>query len=221
MRYEDIHISDATIRQNFIQLMNLGSVASALKLLEDNPQLTDKSTMAAVFNELRERIFGLENVYYTEVEDYMSNLLVQMQDTVDDLVDMGEFDATVEYKERNLVYYNNEYYYCLQNPPVGTLPTNNLFWLYLGLRGTRGVDGITNMTFKGQYLETESYQPNDIVYSGLNFYYAKVASTGQPVTDESYWGVFIKTNAVKILVQAEAPTETQLETNDFWFQILN
>lgn len=221
MRYEDIHISDVSIRQNFINFINAGNFASALKLLEDNPQVTDKSTMAIVFNELRERVFGLENVYYTEVEDYMANLLVQMQDTVNDLNDMGEFDATVEYKERNLVHYDNNYYYCLQNPPVGTLPTNETFWLYLGLRGVRGRDGISNVTFKGQYSDTEQYNANDIVYLGLNFYYAKIPNSGQPVTNTEYWGLFLETNAIKILVQAETPGPTDMGANDFWFQILN
>lgn len=221
MRYEDIHISDATIRNDFIELYNLGSVASALKLLEDNPQVVDKSTMAAVFNELRERVFGLENVYYTEVEGYMANLLVKMQDTINDLNDCGEFDSTVEYKERNLVHYNGDYYFCLQDPPIGTLPTDELFWLHLGLRGRPGGDGISNVIFKGPYSETVQYETNDIVFVGLNFYYAKIPSLGQPVTNTAYWGLFLETNAIKILVQAETPGPTDMGANDFWFQILN
>lgn len=221
MRYEDIHISDASIRQSFIQYMNQGNFVSALALLENNPQVTDRSTMAAVFNELRERVFGLENVYYTEVENYLSNLSVQMQDTVNNLNDMGQFDASVEYQERNVVIYNDNYYYCLQNPPVGTLPTNETFWLYLGLKGKNGLDGLTNVAFKGQYSSTATYQPNDIVYVEPNFYYAKVESTGQPIADTNYWGILFKADTPKILVQETQPSDTELEVNDFWFQILS
>lgn len=223
MRYEDIHISDSTVYSQFKQLMDLGSVASALQLLENNPQVVDKSTMAEVFNELRERVFGLENVYYTEVEDYMSNLLVQMQNNIDDFVVRGKYSPTEEYFERNFVFVGDVCYYCLQKPPVGTGPTDtggDTFWLRLGLGGLPGVDGITNIVFKGQYSETATYAKNDIVYSGKTFYYAKQASAGQPLGDNDYWGVFFTANAPYILVSETEPQEGQLSYPNFWFQIV-
>ena len=219
MRYEDIHLEDATLYHNFQQFVSLGNYASALQLLE-NSQFDNKKVVAEVFNDLMERIYGTENIYYVETDQYMQQLIQNMQTAIDDLNYVGTYNNTVAYKERNFVEYNGNIYYCLQDTNAGTAPTNTSFWMLLGLKGKDGLDGLTNITFKGLYSATETYNTNDVVYVGRTFYYAKQSSTGQEIGENEYWGIFIIVKVPYILTQAELPEPDELISGDFYFQII-
>lgn len=216
MQFQDIHISDTQLYNLFRQYFSVGNYTQALNILSQNSQLTNKIVNAEIINDLSERLSGFENEYYTEVEQYLSQLLADMQTEVDNLSNQNEYSATVQYRVKNFVYYNNEIYFCTLTPPVGTLPTNTQYWLYLGLKGKTGQNSLINMTFKGLYSDTTEYNTYDIVYQGNTFYYAIQGSTGQSLTDTTYWGVLFNASIQQVLASSTQPDI--INPKDFWWQ---
>lgn len=219
MQFEDIHLSDTQLYALFRQYYIQGDYTNALNILASNPQLDLKVITADNLNELSERVYGLENVYYTEVEDYLSNLLQSMQTDVNNLSNQNQYSATQQYYPKNFVYYNNEVYFCLQEPPIGTLPTNTTYWLYLGLFGKEGTIGLSNLNFVGAWDINTEYTMNQVVYVDYTFYWALQNNQGQDPTTASsqYWGVLFTINPQQIIVDEDTPVSQ--DPNDFWFQI--
>lgn len=219
MQFEDIHLSDVQLYALFRQYYTAGNYTAALNVLSSNPQLDLKAITADNINELSERIYGMENVYYVEVEQYLANLLQSMQTDVNNLSNQNQYNATQQYYENNFVYYNNEVYFCIKEPPIGTDPTNTTYWLYLGLLGKDGLYGLTNLTFVGPWDINTLYTTNQVVYVDYTFYWALQDSQGQDPTTESseYWGVLFTVDFQKIIVSDSTPENSK--TNDFWFQI--
>lgn len=220
MQFEDIHLSDAQLYTLFRQYYTNGAYAEALNVLSSNPQLDLKVVTADNLNELSERVYGMENVYYVEVEQYLANLLQSMQTDVNNLSNQNQYSATQQYYPKNFVYYNNDVYFCLQEPPIGTDPTNTTYWLYLGLFGQNGNIGLSNLTFVGAWDTNTSYLTNQVVYVDYTFYWAIQNNQGQdPTTDSTntYWGVLLTVQPQQVIASSAQP-ENQ-NTNDFWFQI--
>lgn len=220
MQFEDIHLSDTQLYALFRQYYMAGNYEAALNILAQNNQLSLKAITADNLNELSERVYGLENVYYTEVEDYLSNLLQSMQTDVNNLNNQNQYSAAQQYYPNNFVYYNGDVYFCIQEPPIGTDPTNTTYWLYLGLFGQNGNYGLKNLTFVGPWDTNTVYTNNQVVYVGYTFYWAIQDNQGQdPTTDtaNTYWGALFTVKPQQIVASLVMP-ESQ-NTNDFWFQI--
>lgn len=219
MQFEDIHLSDAQLYTLFRQYYKNGAYQEALNILSQNPQLDLKAIIADNLNDLSERVYGMENVYYTEVEQYLANLLQSMQTDVNNLSNQNQYSATQQYYENNFVYYNDEIYFCIKEPPIGTDPTNTTYWLYLGLFGQNGLYGLSNLTFVGPWNTNAVYTTNQVVYIGYTFYWALQDNQGQDPTTESseYWDVLFTVQPQQIVTDTNQP-ENQ-NTNDFWFQI--
>lgn len=219
MQFEDIHLSDTQLYALFRQYYKQGDYSEALNLLSQNQQLNLKTIVADNLNDLNERVYGLENVYYVEVEDYLSNLLQSMQTEVNNLSNQNIYDNSKQYYENNFVYYNNNVYFCIKQPPVGTLPTNTTYWVFLGLIGIKGVGGLSNLTFKGQWNSLSFYNKNDVIFINKTFYWALQGNQGQnPAQSNQYWGVLFTVQSQQVIGSSIDPT-SQLNSNDFWFQI--
>lgn len=219
MQYQDIHLSDVQLYTLFRQYYTAGNYTAALNVLSQNPQLSLKAITADNLNELSERVYGLEDVYYTEVEEYLSNLLQSMQTDIDNLSNQNQYSATQQYYPKNFVYYNDEVYFCLKEPPIGTDPTNTTYWLYLGLLGKQGNIGLANLTFVGPWNTNTVYTTNQVVYVGYTFYWAIQGNQGQDPTTESseYWGVLFTVDPQQIVTSVNVPENQNVD--DFWFQI--
>lgn len=216
MQFQDIHISDTQLYNLFQQYFSTGNYTQALNILSQNSQLINKIINAETINDLSERLSGFENEYYTEVEQYLSQLLTNMQTDVNNLSNQNEYSTTVQYQVKNFVYYNNEVYFCTTTPSIGTLPTNTQYWLYLGLKGKNGQNSLVNMNFKGLYSDTTNYNTYDIVYQDTIFYYAIQDNIGQPLTDTTYWGVLFETSSQQVITSSTVPIV--INPKDFWWQ---
>ena len=219
MQFEHIQLSDAQLYTLFRQYYKNGAYQEALNILTQNPQLDLKAITADNLNDLSERVYGMENVYYVEVEQYLANLLQSMQTDVYNLSNQNQYSATQQYYPKNFVYYNNNVYFCIQEPPIGTDPTNTTYWLYLGLFGQNGLYGLSNLTFVGPWNTNTVYTTNQVVYIDYTFYWALQNNQGQDPTTESseYWGVLFTVEPQQIVADINQP-ENQ-NANDFWFQI--
>lgn len=60
MRYEDIHLSDKTLRQEFIECIRTNNWQGAFAVLE-NENLTNKKNEAAVYNDICNELVSLQN----------------------------------------------------------------------------------------------------------------------------------------------------------------
>lgn len=220
MQFEDIHLSDTQNYNLFKQYYAQGNYTAALNLLRQNPSLDTKATIAENLNDLGERLYGFENEYYTEVEDYLSNLYDRLGTDVNNLSNQNQYSATQQYYPKNFVYYNDDVYFCISQPPIGTLPTNTTYWLHLGLLGNQGEGALSNLTFKGQWSGTAQYSANDVVYVGYTFYYALQSNVGQQPSSggDSNWGVLFVAQVQQAEVAVSQPSG--LNTGDLWFQIL-
>lgn len=218
MQFEDIHLSDTQLYALFRQYYTSGNYSAALNLLSQNPQLQLKAIIADNLNELNERVYGLENVYYVEVEDYLNNLLQSMQTKVNNLSNQNQFISTQQYYPMNFVYYNDEVYFCIQEPPISTLPTDSNYWLYLGLFGEKGKGGITNLSFAGVWNEFTEYNTNEVVFIGNTFYWALQPNQGQnPTEGNNFWEILFTVPIQQIIVSNVDPISF-LNVNDFWWQ---
>lgn len=222
MQFQDLHLSDTQLYALFRQYYTQGNYQGALNVLSQNPQLDLKAIIADNLNDLSERIHGLENVYYVEVEDYLTTLLNDTQAKINNLSNQNQFDATKEYEVMNFVYYNDEVYFCIQKPPVGTLPTDTTYWLHLGLFGEKGIGGMSNLVFVGEWDSLNEYNANEVVFLDNTFYWALQNTQGQapdPSGSTAYWGIMFSVPIQKVVVASFDPS-TQLATNDFWWQIV-
>ena len=217
LHYQDIQIPDVTLRQQFRQYMQTGQYAQALAILTNNAdQLKGKAYIADTINTIINGVVNLQERYNTGVTVHLTDLANQFNILVDNLRRKGTWQSTVQYTPYNFVVYNSEVYMCVSQPPIGTLPTDTTYWLYLGLRGEQGAPGI-DVNMRYTWNNTNTYNPNDLVVYGTNIYVALVQNTGvTPGSDSNTWGIFIATAPGQINVGTAAPSK--YVQNTVWFQ---
>ena len=217
IRYQDIQISDVTLQKQFQQYYLTGQYSQALLLLANNSQqLQGKAFIANTINTIITGLLALENYYYQGVTVYLSNLAIQYQTMINNLRKRSNWLASVQYTPYNFVVYNDDLYMCIEQPPIGTLPTNTTYWLYLGLQGLDGPPGV-NVTMEYDWEQTTPYQMNDLVVYNDSIYVAIQDNTGVvPGTNDSVWMVFIQFDKGQIYVGTEPPAS--LNNNVVWFQ---
>lgn len=215
--YQDIQISDATLQKQFQQYYSNSQYIQALQLLEDNSdQLAGKAFIADTINTIISGVTELENNFITNGPVFLSNLALQYSTLINNFKKIGNYNVGVQYYPYNFVLLNQQIYMCIQQPPIGTSPTNTTYWLYLGLRGENGVPGV-NVVMKYNWNSQANYQMNDLVVYNNNIYVALQANTNViPGTDETTWLLFLAYNLGEITVGTIAPTE--YVQNTIWFQ---
>ena len=215
--YQDIQIPDASLQQQLQQYWATGQYSQALSLLSTNAtQLQGKAFIADLINILSSGVLDLETRYNTAVPVFLSNLATQYSTLISNFISRGTFSTSVQYTLFNFVVYNSEVYMCISQPPIGTLPTDTTYWLYLGLRGEQGAPGI-DVNMRYTWNSANTYNPNDLVVYGTNIYVALVQNTGvTPGSDSNTWGIFIATTPGQINVGTAAPSK--YVQNTVWFQ---
>lgn len=61
MKYQDLHLSDVGLNNQFKQYMSAGQYEAALAILQ-NDQLTDKTVVAALFNYVTGRLVEVQSM---------------------------------------------------------------------------------------------------------------------------------------------------------------
>ena len=213
---QDIQIPDVSIRNGFKSLMAEGQYSQALDLLQQNlPELEGKAYLAELLNRLSINIGVLQDNYFVEVEEYLSGLLSDYNALINNFITKGTWSSQVEYTIYNFVVYNNSIYMCIQNPPVGTEPTNTTYWLFLGLQGEEGSPGV-NVNLLYNWSPAINYQINDVVVYDGNFYCATAPNINSVPTDLTSWVLFLNVGEGKINVGVNPPDEPS--SNMIWFQ---
>lgn len=215
-RLQDINLEDAILKQEYYNLMFNGNIDSARQILADNQQLSTKVINAENLNILIDNILELEGLYHTNVTDFLANELSEFQINIDELVYMKNFNSSEQYVINNFVLYNEEVYYCYEQAPIGTLPTNTTYWVYLGLKGEKGSPTL-GVCYQGEWVEENNYLKNDMVQYSNQLFVARVDSKGVDPTDNTKWLLAVKIEPLGIHISETEPSG--LRVGDVWIKL--
>lgn len=216
-KIQDINLSNSQNRQDFRDYMFVDEVELAQSVLNNNASLKTHYISPASMNKIRSAILLLEGYYYTNVEDFLNNLVNALQENIDDLINRDTYMSTNTYFPGNFVYYNNELYLCIKL--VSSIePTNTEYWVKLGLRGIAGSIGL-GVTYIGEWSSAVEYSEKDMVAYNNNIYIAKTSNSGQvPGVSNSYWLLALETSERSIKVSQEEPP--LIWTGDYWWEMI-
>ena len=214
---QDIHLSDAGLRSQFVSLFTSGDYTGAFDILNSNPQLDNKKIVADALNTLNVAITYLENLYYDNVDNFLASELVRLQTAIDRYRKIGTYSGAVQYQVNNFVIYNSLAYMCIATPPIGTLPTDITYWEEVGLKGEQGASSL-NLTLKYDWNVLTSYSIRDVVIYNEVFYVAKTNNVGKiPSTSTADWEILLSIDRRYIHTEA---TDTLLTEGDILFKPL-
>lgn len=217
LHYQDIQIPDYNLQQLFMQYYKQGQYQEALSLLAGNSaQLRGKAFIASTINTIASGLLTLENYYNTGVTVFLSNLATQYQQMVNNLKRAGNWNAALQYTPYNFVRYNDEIYMCIEQPPIGTLPTDDTYWLYLNIRGIEGDPGI-DVVMRYDWNGTDTYNINDLVVYNDTWWVALQQNTNVvPGENANVWLEFVYISKTEIYVNINPPSSPF--NNTAWFK---
>lgn len=206
LHYQDIQIDDASIKRQFVQRMSNGDYAGALQLLNNNAsKLQGKAYVSEMLSTISSGILALEDKFQTGIISVLEQYAQQFQAYVNSIVSRGTWSVTFQYEANNFVYYNDELYFAIARPPMGTSPDNEQYWLLINTKGQKGAPGI-DVVVKYNWNSEQTYQPNDVVvYDGILYAALKENKNITPGTDETAWVIFLSYVSGDIEVGTELP----------------
>lgn len=215
-RLEDINLNEVILKQDYYNYFLNNNIDEAKQLIKKNPQLNNKVLNAENLNKIVKYIMNLENNCYNNIDNVLKNHISDYQIEIDDLIYLQKYNNSKQYEINNFVSYNNEIYFCIKRPNIGTSPTNNLYWLYLGLRGEKA-DYDLGVNYKGNWTNI-NYNKFDMVSFENKLYVAKRANINkQPNINSNDWSLQVSLKSSKITISREKPLQ---EKNEIWIQIL-
>ena len=215
IHYQDLQSSDISTQKLFEQYIQTGQFSKALVLLGNSPNLNGKSFVANSINTIVNGISFLEEKTTEGINNYLSNLLIQQQDLINNFKNLNLYNNSQIYYPYNFVSYNNQIYMCYKQTTSGIKPTNESYWIYLGLQGETGTPGL-DVIIQGEWNNSTTYNPNDIVtYNGILYVATTQNTNSEPGTNDD-WEVFIQFNKGQIYVGVNGP-ENPIQ-NDIWLR---
>lgn len=183
-RLQDIQLEDVTLKQQYYDEFFQGNITNARNIVTQNPQLHGKVLNAENLNKLITNILIEEQKFYTHSTDIMSSDLQEFQLNIDSLIFIGEYSLTTKYNKNNFFTRFEELYYCFGDPPIGTQPTDTNYFLYLGLHGQDGYQGL-DIKYIGQWSSSVNYSQKDMVVYQDKLYVANVANINKNPSNSS------------------------------------
>ena len=217
-RVQDIQISDASLKAQYISYFLEGNYPEMLNLIANNPQLDYKAFVANTMNDVATILSTLQNNYQTNVPDYLAVLTTEFDTRVGQFKDFDEWDSSVEYSLYNFVDYNGDIYmYINDTASVGNAPGDTTYWLLIGLRGAQGAPGV-GLNLRYDWSSVAEYNPLDLVIYGDSSWVAVQNNTNQPPSANSqYWFRFAEHKPVRIESSTTQPTQTYI--GQIWFNM--
>lgn len=219
-KYQDIHNSDLTLKAQFSQAWLNGDYTSAFNILQNNSQLDSKVFVASCFANIVDALNVLEGYFYNGVTEEMQLLFTNYTEGINQFVNRKQWDNTKDYKVGNFVIYNDEIYLCIQDN-INILPSDTVYWSYLGLVGEKGNNAVQT-DFRYNWTSSDSYDTNSVVMYDKNLYYALRPNINKtPTTNPQDWAIFISIPQVKIVVSSTTPSDDLVYDGLIWWQIMN
>lgn len=217
-RVQDIQISDASLKAQYISYFVQGNYAAMSQLLVDNPQLDSKVFVASVINDVVNILSTLQNNYNADIPQYLAVLTTELNARIGQFNDLEEWSNDVEYSLYNFVDYNNDVYmYINDNPTSSNAPTDTTYWLLIGLRGAQGAPGL-GLNLRFAWNNIVQYNALDLVFYEDSSWVAVYDNTNEPPSESSqYWFRFVQHEPVGIETSQTQLAETYL--GQIWFNI--
>lgn len=173
-RCQDISISDASLKAEFITKFFNGDYIDAFTIISNNPQLNTKAFVADTINQIATILLSLENNFQNGVIDYLAQQYSNFQNIIDNYNLRGNWSASTTYQIYNFVTYNNiDYLYINLIPSSGNLPTNTEYWVEVNIQGEKGAPGL-GVNLQYNWSATTPYNALDVVYYNNALWVARV-----------------------------------------------
>ena len=213
--YQDPQVPDEVLLQEFKGYIAQGDFARALDLLQRN-SLQGKKFVSESIMKIANGTRSLQQTFDSSVNGYIDGLSNDLDSLIRQISDKGDWASSTQYELYNCVKYQTDMYMAVDNPPVGTLPTDATHWLKLGLKGDQGAPG-TDVIMKFNWASDITYNKKDLVIYQNNIYVALKQNSGVvPGTDGYTWILFITTTEGGIYVGNTAPILAV--QNTIWFK---
>lgn len=211
IKYQDIQVSDKSLRQSLINYFNNGNYSACLNLLNNNSQLINKAFVAEIYNDIATILYNLEY----EITPNIDNTLTTFFDVLQDLINKYEFintwNSTVVYEKYQVVSYspstnnNNLYMYINDTGTSGIIPTNTNYWAFLGSQGAKGTDGL-GLNLRYAWNSAVNYSAKDVVVYNKIMWVALQSNQNQiPSEGSSYWQFLAEEQDAEIFSGTSAP----------------
>ena len=159
-----------------------GEFANAAQLLQSNVELQKCIVDSVYINQMSKTIEEVQNLFLNDVQRYIHETVI----------DMGEWNAATKYTKYNFVTYpiNGviQTFECLRDDiPIGTLPTNNTYWVPRIIQGEKGEPGL-GLSPRGVWNRVSVYYKNDFVAYNNSFWQCLYQNTNsEPTTSNENW----------------------------------
>lgn len=174
-RLQDVQLGDENLIENYRNYFNNRQIDNAHNLINTN-KYKSYVLQAEWMNNIKTKIEQVEEYSDVEITQNLNNKNTEFQTNIDRLLYIQEYDSVTQYYENNLVSYNNNIYFCINNS-LGNLPTNTAYWLKIGLIGEKGQYGL-GTNYRGFWNSATSYNKYDLVSYENNLYVATENNVG-------------------------------------------
>lgn len=220
-RSQDIHYQDEPTRKDFITLWKEDKdYDRALGVIDTTEDLLTKKMTKEILNQIIDGILFMEGKYNQDYLEKMQEYLQLLQDNLDKYQVFNTFDPTKQYDKFQSVFDGEYWYFCYNKPPIGTPPTNEVYWLSLKLKGEVGDNSLgislalepNYWDSNAQYLEktTISYDYKTLRNTDFftsAFFVSRVANTRkEPTKNPTEWMELMKVRREHFEFGATEPT---------------
>lgn len=217
-KLEDINFEETRLKAEYYDNFLNGNILAAKKIINRNPMLKFKVLSEENLNVLINSIMELENNFKTNVTNVFDDLITKYQININELIYIEEYSSYIEYKINNFVLYEHEIYFCIKNTEQGILPTNETYWVKLGLRGDISPIN-TGLNYKGNWENWIVYDINDmIVYNNKIYVARKKNSSINPENNDEVWFLATEVDQKGIIVSKIEPPN--MRVGNIWMKIV-
>lgn len=215
----DITASDGPLILQYQNALQAGNISLANQILSQIPSGTQKLIKAVDLNKYSQVILALERFYDSDIKPYIESKQQSWTATVNQFSYKGTWSSGTSYQVNNLVSYTTSgitlIYIATSTPPIGTVPTNTIYWRRMTIQGAQGVSG-QGLSYRQEWNVSTQYQTNDAVtYNGVLWASLQSNQSIQPGTNGSIWKSVITFETASYPIQDTEPQG--LVEGDLWF----
>lgn len=152
-RVQDVTLSAKPYVDLYNRYYSQGDFDNANKVINDHPELLTMMLNMSLVNQIIDEIKATQRTFRDDVESYIFTI-VKIK---------GDFSKSAKYTKYNIVYFEKLPYMAIADDiPIGTLPTNIVYWYPLAIKGQQGESGL-GLSPRGAWNDTTQYYKDDMV----------------------------------------------------------
>lgn len=222
LNFLNISASDGPLIKQYFAAVQAGNEVLAQQIFAQIPSGSQKVLSAEGLNKFNDCLTALERFYKSDITPFVEQKQTEWESILANFNYKGYYSNITQYVQNNYVAYVvsgiDNIYIALSDPPIGTPPTNTIYWRVLTVRGPAGPAG-TGMSFRGPWNSIDSYTVDDCVeYNGILWGCIQNNVNQTPFEGSEYWRIVASGNTTVYPVSVETPTVQ--EDGALWFKIL-